>query len=141
MFFSASIAFTFFLSLTGVVHGAPMSAKRVATVELQVCTGIAGSGTCTPLNLVEGFDGGSTNDPAACTNVQDPKSLIMDLEHVCTAFEFADCSVGDSFARGVFPSDAITQDLPAGIKSFACTHVEGLVDGLFPQDIGVDRSD
>ncbi|KAJ7917093.1 hypothetical protein B0H13DRAFT_2322702 [Mycena leptocephala] len=135
MFFSASIAFTFFISLSGIAHGAPVT-LRAATVDLQVCDGTNGSGTCTPLNFVLGNSEGVSNDAASCTNVSNAKSLIMDLEDDCTLFEFDDCNVGSSFAREIFQSDDVTNNLPPTVKSISCQRVDGLVNGLFPDRLG-----
>ncbi|KAJ7488994.1 hypothetical protein FB451DRAFT_1390183 [Mycena latifolia] len=50
VFFSASIAFTFVLSLSGIaVRSAPIAQR--ADIVPQACTGPNGTGTCTPLNV------------------------------------------------------------------------------------------
>ncbi|KAJ7790751.1 hypothetical protein B0H14DRAFT_3161261 [Mycena olivaceomarginata] len=86
--FSASIAFTFFLSLSGIALSAPMAETRAATVQqIQACSGVNGTGNCTPINFAPGVNEGDF-DPAGCTNITDidVKSFIMDVEDVCTLY-------------------------------------------------------
>ncbi|KAJ7283295.1 hypothetical protein C8J57DRAFT_1217752 [Mycena rebaudengoi] len=127
MFFSASIAFTFLLSLSAAVNGAPLSKKAVVP---QVCTGSKGSGVCTPLNVSEG-------NPSACTNVVgEVKSLILNPDDVCVSTQNLDCTIvapdgGISVAVEHFSDDK--DDLEPGVRSISCSRFEGLVNGLFPQ--------
>ncbi|KAJ6561897.1 hypothetical protein B0H19DRAFT_1142962 [Mycena capillaripes] len=135
MFFAASIAF--FLSVSGIAQGAP-TVKRDGTVPLQVCTGVSGTGSCTPLNFVFGNSEGVSNDPASCTNVSGAHSLIMDISDDCTLLMFPNCVVGlgvDDIAREIFQSDDITNDLPGNVQSISCQRVPGLVNGLFPDQL------
>ncbi|KAJ6632318.1 hypothetical protein B0H10DRAFT_1976937 [Mycena sp. CBHHK59/15] len=131
MFFPASIAFTLLLSLSGIaVHGAPVVSREVVP---QACTGTNGSGICLPLNVAPDNTSGNgpAINPAACTNVANSvRSLILNVDNDCVGFPNPDCELGDGVAQEIF-SDA-SGDLPAGLLSFSCSQIDGLVNGLFP---------
>ncbi|KAJ7489040.1 hypothetical protein FB451DRAFT_1552951 [Mycena latifolia] len=123
MFFSASIAFTVVLSLSGIaVRSAPVVARDdfVPTA----CTGPNGTGTCTALKVAD-------DTPSSCTNVSNVRSLVLNVDNDCVSFPFADCDFGDSFATEHFSDDS--SDLSIAIQSISCSAVPGLVNGLFPQ--------
>ncbi|KAJ7131430.1 hypothetical protein C8R44DRAFT_871923 [Mycena epipterygia] len=130
MFFSASIAFTFVLSLPGIaVHSAPIAARDFVP---QACTGTNGSGTCTPLNVASPNPTGPAINPAACTNVSNVGSLVLNVDNDCVSFPNPDCSIGDSFATEHFSDDS--GDLTGiQIQSISCEADPGTVNGLFPQ--------
>ncbi|KAJ6598147.1 hypothetical protein DFH09DRAFT_53571 [Mycena vulgaris] len=130
MFFSASIAFTFFLSLSGVaVHSAPIVAREFVP---QACTGPNGTGTCTPLNVAPSNPPPlPAINPAACTNVSNVRSLVLNVDDDCVSFPFPNCDIGDSFATEHFSDDS--GDLTIAIQSISCEAFPGLVNGLFPQ--------
>ncbi|KAJ7724322.1 hypothetical protein DFH07DRAFT_855034 [Mycena maculata] len=133
MFFSASIAFTFVLTLSGMpVHSAPVVARDFVP---QACTGTNGSGTCTPLNVASPNTSGPANNPAACTNVSGIQSLVLNVDNDCVTFPLPDCTLDfsdpNSVATEVF-SDG-QGDLTQVIQSVSCQAVPGLVNGLFPQ--------
>ncbi|KAJ7444626.1 hypothetical protein B0H11DRAFT_2291191 [Mycena galericulata] len=117
MFFSASIAFTFVLSLSGIaVHSAPIVARDFVP---QACTGPNGSGTCTPLNVASPNPTGPAINPAACTNVSGIQSLILNPDNDCTTFTLADCNTDEAnFATEQFSDDS--GNLAAGILSVSC---------------------
>ncbi|KAJ7176897.1 hypothetical protein C8R46DRAFT_1030149 [Mycena filopes] len=132
MFFSASIALTFVLSLSGIaVRSAPIAAR--ADFVPQACSGPNGSGTCVDLNVAPR---NQPTDAAACTNVDSPVSLVMNVDNDCVSFPNADCNLdfekGD-FAVEHFSSDDNINSLAPGIKSISCQAFDGLVNGLFPQ--------
>ncbi|KAJ6612864.1 hypothetical protein B0H10DRAFT_274975 [Mycena sp. CBHHK59/15] len=78
--FSASIAFTFVLSLSGIaVHSAPIVHKRDL---VQACTGPNGSGECVVLNVAAQ----DASLAAGCTNVSGISSLIMNVDDDCVSF-------------------------------------------------------
>ncbi|KAJ7489028.1 hypothetical protein FB451DRAFT_1223527 [Mycena latifolia] len=131
MFFSASIAFTFVLSLSGIaVRSAPV-AQRADFVP-QACTGPSGTGTCTPLNVASPQPPPlPAINPAACTNVSNVRSLVLNVDNDCVSFPFPDCSIGDSFATEHFSDDS--DDLTIPIQSISCEADPGTVNGLFPQ--------
>ncbi|KAJ7100841.1 hypothetical protein B0H15DRAFT_796526 [Mycena belliarum] len=127
MFFSASIAITFVLSLSGIaVRSAPLAAREDFVP--QACTGTKGSGTCTPIKV-----GDVTAD--ACTNVSNVRSLKMNVDNDCVSFPLPNCTFdfadSNSFASEHFSNDS--DDLSATtIQSITCQAVPGLVNGLFP---------
>ncbi|KAJ7293952.1 hypothetical protein C8J57DRAFT_1491301 [Mycena rebaudengoi] len=126
MFFSASIAFTLLLSFTGAVQGAPLTTRR-GPPPVKACTGINGTGDCTILNV-------SVNDGnGLCTNVSNPKSLVMNIDNVCASFPNPNCDFTGGFVREFFPSTSGEFPNDGEIRSFSCSQTDGLVDGLFPQ--------
>ncbi|KAJ6631963.1 hypothetical protein B0H10DRAFT_2206369 [Mycena sp. CBHHK59/15] len=90
MFFSVSIALTFF-SFSGLsVHSAPVVPRAMDTdVVALACTGVNGSSTCTPFNI-------SHNDFTAngCTDVVNAKSLVLNPDNDCISSSTADCTNG-----------------------------------------------
>ncbi|KAK7039846.1 hypothetical protein R3P38DRAFT_2614458 [Favolaschia claudopus] len=136
----ASIAVTLALSVSGVVYGAPtMKRDSTSTIAPKACTGLNGTGTCVDLNFSPTDSNGVRKDKnrAECTNVSDPKSMVLDEADVCNTFPFADCDfINGDDVRVVSEFFISTQgDLTSAgpIKSISCTRVDGLVDGLFPQ--------
>ncbi|KAJ7444627.1 hypothetical protein B0H11DRAFT_2249904 [Mycena galericulata] len=126
MFFSASIAFTFVLSLSGIaVRSAPVVARDFVP---QACTGINGSGTCTPLNVASSNPTGPAINPAACTNVSGIKSLVLNPDNDCVTFPQPDCSIGDGFATEQFSDDS--GNLSQDVQSVSCEADPGFVNGL-----------
>ncbi|KAJ7155059.1 hypothetical protein C8R46DRAFT_1196619 [Mycena filopes] len=135
MFFSASIAVVSILSLSyTAVHSAPV---RPRTVVQQACTGINGTGVCTPLN---------TGD--ACTNTPGLQSLILNPDADCFAFPLPNCDfdVHDSQLHPVreqFSDDSF--DLSGkGIQSVQCPEVEGTVNGFTAgsaEDVEQEKAD
>ncbi|KAJ7019244.1 hypothetical protein C8F04DRAFT_1148368 [Mycena alexandri] len=106
MFFSASIAFTFVLTLSGIaVHSAPIALR--ADFVPQACSGPNGTGTCTPLNVASPNTSGPAINPAACTN---------------------NCEFGGGVATEHFSDDS--SNLPPGIQSVSCEADPGFVNGL-----------
>ncbi|KAF7358393.1 hypothetical protein MVEN_00889400 [Mycena venus] len=78
MFFSASIAFGFLVSLSEIaVHSAPLTTRDGGR---QVCSGLGGTGICAPL-------------PDGCTNVNDVGSLVLSAQDDCVGFPLQGCSV------------------------------------------------
>ncbi|KAJ6609517.1 hypothetical protein B0H10DRAFT_2063756 [Mycena sp. CBHHK59/15] len=126
MFFSASIALTFVLSLSGIaVHSAPVVARDFVP---QACTGPNGTGTCTPLNVASPNTSGPAINSAACTNVSNPRSFVLNEDNDCASFPLPDCQIGQGFATEHFSDDS--DDLPAGIQSVSCEADPGFVNGL-----------
>ncbi|KAJ7182915.1 hypothetical protein C8R43DRAFT_16795 [Mycena crocata] len=128
MFFSASIAFTFVLSLSGIaVHSAPIAAREDFVP--QACTGVKGSGTCTPLNVASPQPPPlPAINPAACTNVSNVRSLVLNLDNDCVSFPLPNCQIGDGFATEHFSNDS--DDLAPGIQSISCEADPGFENGL-----------
>ncbi|KAJ6564474.1 hypothetical protein B0H19DRAFT_1374790 [Mycena capillaripes] len=131
MFFSASIALAFALSFSGIaVHSAPVAAR--ADFVPQACTGPNGTGTCTPLNVAQPNTSGPAINPAACTNVDSPVSLILNEDNDCVSFNNPDCTIDFSnpndFATEHFSDDS--GNLAPGIKSISCEADPGFVNGL-----------
>ncbi|KAJ7687734.1 hypothetical protein B0H17DRAFT_1332350 [Mycena rosella] len=137
MFFSASIAFTFVLSLSGIaVHSAPV-AQRADFVPT-ACTGPNGTGTCTPLNVASPQPPPlPAINPAACTNVSNVRSLVLNVDNDCVSFPTPDCTLDfsdpNSFATEHFSDDSDVGDLTIPIASISCEADPGTVNGLFPQ--------
>ncbi|KAJ7892232.1 hypothetical protein B0H13DRAFT_2024483 [Mycena leptocephala] len=132
MFFSASIALSLVLSFSGIaVHSAPVKLAVRADVVPQACSGPNGTGTCTPLNVTLGDGLG------ACTNVDTPQSLVLNVDNDCVSFKNADCTLDFSdpndFAVEHFSDDADVNNLSVVVKSLSCQAIPGLVNGLFPQ--------
>ncbi|KAJ7677706.1 hypothetical protein DFH06DRAFT_1465619 [Mycena polygramma] len=131
MFFSASIALTFVLSLSGIaVHSAPIAARQDFVP--QACSGPNGTGTCTDLNVASPNTSGPAINPAACTNVDGPQSLVLNEDNDCVSFLNADCTIDftnpNDFAVEHFSDDSGT--IRAGIKSISCEADPGFVNGL-----------
>ncbi|KAJ6529493.1 hypothetical protein DFH09DRAFT_499814 [Mycena vulgaris] len=125
MFFSASIALTFFISLSGIaVHSAPIVARDFVPL---ACTGIHGTGTCIPLNVASPNPTGPALNPAACTDVSSikVKSMILNQDNDCTTHTDTECGAD---ATEHFSSDSL--ELPDGIKSVRCEADPGFIDGL-----------
>ncbi|KAJ6602036.1 hypothetical protein DFH09DRAFT_1069579 [Mycena vulgaris] len=125
MFFSASIALTFFISLSGIaVHGAPIVARDFVPL---ACTGINGTGTCIPLNVASPNPTGPALNPATCTDVSSikVKSLVLNPDNECTTHGDTTCG-----AHPVEHFSSDSQDLPDGIRSVRCEADPGLIDGL-----------
>ncbi|KAJ7161178.1 hypothetical protein C8R46DRAFT_1194484 [Mycena filopes] len=134
MFFSASIALTFVLSLSGIaVHSAPIKIAARADFVPQACSGPNGSGTCVDLNVAQPNETGPAINPAACTNVDSPVSLVLNVDNDCVSFPNADCQLdfenGD-FATEHFSNDDDINSLAPGIKSISCEADPGFVNGL-----------
>ncbi|KAJ7724318.1 hypothetical protein DFH07DRAFT_783319 [Mycena maculata] len=126
MFFSASIAFTFFLTLSGIaVHSAPVVVRDFVP---QACTGPDGTGAYTPLNVALPNPTGPAINPAACTNVSGIQSLVLNPDNDCTTFPLPDCNIGDGFTTEQFSDDSgnLTQD----VQSVSCEADPGDVNGL-----------
>ncbi|KAJ7314790.1 hypothetical protein DFH08DRAFT_972527 [Mycena albidolilacea] len=114
--FPASIALVSVLSLI-TVNSAPV--ERAVTQ--QFCTGVNGTGTCTPLN------------GADCTNTPGVASLILNRDADCDAFPQADCKFGfeegDAPVQELFSDDS--QDIRnLGILSVSCGNFPGTVNGF-----------
>ncbi|KAJ7669050.1 hypothetical protein B0H14DRAFT_3072977 [Mycena olivaceomarginata] len=106
MFFSASIALTLILSISGIaVHSAPVI-PRQTTAEPQACSDFNGQGTCFPIPIGPGGE---------CIAVSNIKSLILPNNggRVST-----DCSVTDS-GVGDLPGSGNIFDFN-GTKSVEC---------------------
>ncbi|KAJ7918503.1 hypothetical protein B0H13DRAFT_1869275 [Mycena leptocephala] len=106
MFPIASIAFTFTLLLSAsriAIRGAPLSPGVVFRGPF-ACTGLNGTGTCTPLRLSQHEGTG------LCTNVDNvTQSLKLVEENECAGFQQLDCdnggeTVGDFFLEN--PTDS-----------------------------------
>ncbi|KAJ7282435.1 hypothetical protein C8J57DRAFT_1218653 [Mycena rebaudengoi] len=121
MLFSASIAFTFLLSLSAV-QSAPLSRRQA--VVAQACSGPNGTGACIVLKIAD-------RGPESCTNVGQVKSLILNPENSCVSLPNPDCDVGTGVASEHFSDDK--GDLEDGVRSLSCSFTPGLVNGLFPQ--------
>jgi hypothetical protein len=52
----------------------------------QACSGPNLTGTCTPLNVASSNPTGPAINPAACTNVSNPKSLKLNVDNDCVSF-------------------------------------------------------
>ncbi|KAJ7127314.1 hypothetical protein C8R43DRAFT_700643 [Mycena crocata] len=125
MFFSASIAFTLVLSLSGIaVRSAPVTRQIVPLG----CTGPNGTGTCSPLNVA------SPNppplpaiNPAACTHLPaGVRSLVLNPDNSCVTFSDLNCQSGP-----VEHYSNDSADLPAGtFRSVSCEEDPGFVNGL-----------
>ncbi|KAJ7176954.1 hypothetical protein C8R46DRAFT_47036 [Mycena filopes] len=127
MFFSASIAFTFALTLSGIaVHSAPITLR--ADFVPQACSGPNGTGTCTPLNVASPNTSGPAINIAACTNVDSPLSLVLNEDNDCTTFLNQNCEFGGGVATEHFSDDS--GNLPPGIQSVSCEADPGFVNGL-----------
>ncbi|KAJ7023726.1 hypothetical protein C8F04DRAFT_1401500 [Mycena alexandri] len=132
MFFSASIALTFVLSLSGIaVRSAPVKIAARADFVPKACSGPNGTGTCVELGVTIG-DGRGT-----CTNVDSSVSLVLNVDNDCVSTQNADCTLDFTNPSDVavehFSDDADINNLPPGIKSISCQAIPGLVNGLFPQ--------
>ncbi|KAJ7721615.1 hypothetical protein B0H16DRAFT_1602295 [Mycena metata] len=132
MFFSASIALTFVLSLSGIaVHSAPVKIAARADFVPKACSGPNGTGTCVELGVTIG-DGRGT-----CTNVDSPVSLVLNVDNDCVSTQNPDCALDFNNPNDVavehFSDDADINNLAPGIKSISCQAIPGLVNGLFPQ--------
>ncbi|KAJ7117977.1 hypothetical protein C8R43DRAFT_1036575 [Mycena crocata] len=130
MFFSASIAFTFVLSLSGIaVHSAPIVARE-DFVPL-ACDGVNLTGNCTPLRVTVGDGLG------LCTNVANVKSLKLNVDNDCVSHPLPDCTIDfanpNSFAVEHFSDDKDINNIQVEIQSISCQAIPGLVNGLFPQ--------
>ncbi|KAF7328557.1 hypothetical protein MVEN_02543400 [Mycena venus] len=128
MFFRTSVALSLVLSFSVIaVYSAPL--KRADFVP-QACSGPNGTGTCVDLNVTVG-DG-----PGACTNVNAPKSLILNVDNDCVSIPGPDCNLdfeaGD-VAVEHFSDDADINNLSVSFQSISCQQIPGLVNGLFPQ--------
>ncbi|KAJ7138827.1 hypothetical protein C8R46DRAFT_1136312 [Mycena filopes] len=134
MFFSASIALTFVLSLAGVaVHSAPIQIAARADFVPKACSGPNGSGTCVNLNLAQPNLTGAAANAAACTNVDSPVSLVLNIDNDCVSFPNADCKldfVNHEFATEHFSNDDDINNLAPGIKSISCQADPGFVNGI-----------
>ncbi|KAJ7256194.1 hypothetical protein B0H12DRAFT_1112758 [Mycena haematopus] len=134
MFFSASIALTFVLGMSGIaVHSAPVA--RQADFVPQACSGPNLTGTCVPLNVAQPNTSGPAINPAACTNVNNPKSLKLNVDNDCVSFASPDCQNDfannpDAFATEHFSDDADINDLQLTIQSISCEADPGFVNGL-----------
>ncbi|KAJ7028821.1 hypothetical protein C8F04DRAFT_1237309 [Mycena alexandri] len=135
MFFSASIALTFVLSLSGIaVHSAPIKMAARADFVPKACSGPNGTGTCVDLNVASPNPTGPAINPAACTNVNSPVSLVMNVDNDCVSFKNADCHIDftnpDDFATEHFSNDPDINSLAPGILSISCEADPGDVNGL-----------
>ncbi|KAF7342470.1 hypothetical protein MVEN_01836500 [Mycena venus] len=116
MFFSASIALASILSLSKfAVNSAPVTAR---TVVPQFCTGVNGTGTCTPL------------DGTSCTETPGIQSLVLNRDADCAAFPLPNCDFNvDQAVLELFSDDS--QDIgDKGIQSVQCFENEGTVNGF-----------
>ncbi|KAJ6492059.1 hypothetical protein C8R45DRAFT_990313 [Mycena sanguinolenta] len=130
MFFSASIALSFAVAMSGIaVHSAPVA--RQADFVPQACSGPNLTGNCVSLNVAP--VGQHTNAAGACTNVNNPLSLKLNPDNDCVSFPGPNCQL--DFAAGDiavehFADDADINDLTVPIQSIACEADPGFVDGL-----------
>ncbi|KAJ7054238.1 hypothetical protein C8F01DRAFT_1164502 [Mycena amicta] len=132
MFFSASIVASFVLALSGIaVHSAPVAPQARADFVPQACSGPNGTGTCVPLNVASPNTSGPAINPAACTNVNNPASFVLNEDNDCVSFPNADCQL--NFANGDFATEHFSDDssnLAPGILSVSCEADPGFVNGL-----------
>ncbi|KAJ7895635.1 hypothetical protein B0H14DRAFT_2681211 [Mycena olivaceomarginata] len=110
MFFSASIALTLILSISGIaVHSAPVI-PRQTTDEPQACSDFNGQGVCFPIPIGPGGE---------CISVSNIKSLILPNNGAeCLTYGSTDCSVTDS-GVGDLPGSGNIFDFN-GTKSVEC---------------------
>ncbi|KAJ7922666.1 hypothetical protein B0H13DRAFT_2267411 [Mycena leptocephala] len=134
MFFSASIALTFVLSFSGIaVHSAPVAIAAREDFVPQACSGPNLTGTCTPLNVASSNPTGPAINPAACTNVSNPKSLKLNVDNDCVSFPLPDCQIdfeSGGFATEHFSDDQDINNLQTAIASISCEADPGFVNGL-----------
>ncbi|KAJ7763300.1 hypothetical protein B0H16DRAFT_1804290 [Mycena metata] len=119
MFFSASIALTFILSLSGIaVRSAPVKNTARADFVPKACSGPNGTGTCVELGVTQGLGRGT------CTNVEDPASLILNEDNDCVSLPHPDCFLDfnnpSDIAVEHFSTDKDINNLAPGIKSLSC---------------------
>ncbi|KAJ6481426.1 hypothetical protein C8R47DRAFT_1218211 [Mycena vitilis] len=133
MFFSASITLTFVLSLSRItlltVHISTQTTRQ--NLVPQACSGPNGTGTCTDLNVASPNTSGPAISPAACTNVEEPQSLVLNENNDCVSF-LVDCTINFDNLNDLtvehFSDDSGT--IRAGIKSISCEADLGFVNGL-----------
>ncbi|KAJ6541252.1 hypothetical protein DFH09DRAFT_1089534 [Mycena vulgaris] len=106
MFFAASIALTFVLSLSGIaVNSAPLAVREIVP---QACTGPKGTGTCIPIK-----------GNAECTNTPGIQSLVLNTDNDCVTFPFPNCDFDSANpAREQFADDS---DNLVGVQSVECS--------------------
>ncbi|KAJ7814220.1 hypothetical protein B0H14DRAFT_2850792 [Mycena olivaceomarginata] len=118
MFFSVLITVASLLALSKfTVHSAPVTARDVVN---QFCTGINGTGTCTPL------------DGELCTNTAGIGSLILGTGVDCIAYVLTTCEseVGQSTVL-----DQFSNLTGLGIQSVECSvNLGNLNDAGLPLD-------
>ncbi|KAJ6532363.1 hypothetical protein B0H19DRAFT_1187379 [Mycena capillaripes] len=136
MFFSASIALALILSFSNIaVHAAPIDVGP-EFVPL-VCTGPTGTGTCTSLKVASLIREGGRRlalNPAGCTNVASPQSMILNIDNACITFGEPNCQLDRATLADVglhFSDDSDT--MPAGVKSISCLALPGTFNGRLIQ--------
>ncbi|KAJ7035489.1 hypothetical protein C8F04DRAFT_1394838 [Mycena alexandri] len=109
MFFSASIALTLVLSISGIaVHSAPVIPRQ--TNEPQACSDFNGQGLCFPIPIGPGGE---------CIAVSNIKSLILPNGAECFTYGSTDCSPIDGSGVGDLPGSGNIFDFN-GTKSVEC---------------------
>jgi hypothetical protein len=64
------------------------ASRQTADFVPQACSGPNGTGTCVDLNVASSNPTGPAINPAACTNVNNPKSLVLNPDNDCVSFQY-----------------------------------------------------